>query len=94
MQQAAIGIHHGFLLQRNPDVRRVALESFAEKSRGRDADHRDGVAFDDERGTHNGRIRGIGSLPDAVAEYGDGRSTRLVVLRRKHPAAEGANSEG
>jgi hypothetical protein len=93
MQQAAIGIDHGLLLQGNPDVGRIAFQSFAEESRWRDADYGDGVAFDDERGTHYGRIRGIGSLPDAMAEYGDRRSTGLVVLRSKYAATEGADPE-
>ena len=93
MQQAAIGIDHGLLLQGNPDVRRIAFQSFAEKSRGRDADHGDRVAFDDERGTHDGRIRSVGGLPDAMAEHGDRRGSGLVVIRRKYAATEGADSE-
>src|SRR5207237_8505533 len=93
-QQAAAGIDHGFLLQGNPDIRRVALEGFAEESGGSDADYGHGMAFDDERGAYDGRIRSIGGLPDTVAEDGDRRCGGLVVLRSKDPAAESANSQG
>ena len=48
-QQATFGVHHGFLLKGEPDVRRIAFESFAEESGGRDADHGHGMALDDER---------------------------------------------
>src|SRR5437667_1467235 len=61
---------------------------------GSDADYDHGMAFDDERGTYDGRIGSIGGLPDTVAEDGDRRCGGLVVLGGKDPAAESANSQG
>src|SRR5439155_6746614 len=72
----------------------IAFESFAEESGRSDADYGHGMPLHDECGNDDGRNEEIGGLPDTVAEHGDRWSGGLVVLRRKHSAAEGANPEG
>jgi len=83
MEKAALGINRGFLLKGNPNVRRVAFQSFTEKSGWSDTDDSQRMAFNDESGACDGGIRGISGLPNAVAEDGDGERGGLVVIRRK-----------
>ena len=48
MQDCPFTIDQRFLLERNPNVRGIALQHLPEKSRRRNTDHRKGVAFHKE----------------------------------------------
>ena len=71
------------LLQRNPDVGRIAAQRFAEKSGRRHADHRERMALDDKCGPDHRRIAAIADLPGAMAEHRNRRCGRRVVIRRE-----------
>src|SRR4029077_15042291 len=94
MQQCVVTIDHRFLLHREPNIGRIALQRFPEESGGSNPDHRKRMTFYRERGPYDGWIAGIDCLPDAMAEHGHRGSRRLVVFRRDPPPAEGAYTEG
>jgi hypothetical protein len=94
MEQASLTIHCGFLLQWDPDIRRVAFEGFAEKSGGGDSNYSERMSLEDESGAHNGYIAGIGGLPEAVAQHDNWGSARFVVIGRDYPSAEGTHPKG
>ena len=58
-----VAVDQRFLLQRNPQVGRIAAQRFAEESRRRDADDGERVPLDDERGADDRRIAAVGALP-------------------------------
>ncbi len=93
MQQAASTREQRFLLQWDPNIRWIAFQRFAEKSRGSDSNHRKRVPLDNERRTHHRRIARIGRLPHAMAEHHHRRRPRPVVLRRKNASAERTHSQ-
>ena len=73
----------------NPEVGRIAAEGFAEEAGRRHADHGEGVAFDDQGRADQGAVAAIGFAPGVVAEDGDRRGGRGVVVaaRRRPPKA-------
>src|SRR5262249_18897527 len=81
------------LLQRNPDVGRIALQCFAEESRRSDSDQGKGMAFNDECGTYNRGVRSIDGLPGLMTENGDRRRGRLIVGGSHQASAEGAYAQ-
>src|SRR6185437_3003467 len=93
MQQRGLARKRDVLLQREPDVRRIALQHFAEESRWRHANDREGVPLDDKCRAHNGRVAAIGGLPGAMTEYRDRRCGRRVVFRSEDATAESADTQ-
>ncbi len=82
MQQRAFrALISGLLLQGNPDIGRIAAQSFTKEPRRGDADHGERMSFEHERGANNGRISAISGLPGMVAEHDHRRRSRLVVIR-------------
>ena len=88
---ASAGVH--FLLERNPDVRGITVERFAEESGWRDADDAEGMALDVKGGADDLGVAGVDGLPGAMAEDDDrGRSGR-VVLRGEDATGKRADAE-
>ena len=83
-----VAVDQRLLLQRNPQIRRIAAQRFAEESRRRHADDGERVALDDERGADDRWIAAVGALPDVVAQHDDRRRRRRVVRGAEHAAAE------
>jgi len=73
MQQRAAAGNQRLLLQWDPDVRRIAAKSFAEKSRRRHANHRKRVTLHDERRADDRWVGAVRSLPRMVAQHDDRR---------------------
>ena len=88
-----VAVDQRFLLERNPEIRRIAAQRLAEESRRRDADDGERVPFDDERGADDRRIAAVGALPDVVAQHDGRRRRRRVVGRGEDAAAERADAE-
>ncbi len=88
-----VAVDQRLLLNRNPQVRRIATQSLAEESRRRHADDRERVALDDERGADHRGVGAVRPLPDVMAHHNSGRGRRQVVGRVEHPTAEGADAE-
>ena len=93
MQQCTVTVDHGFLSQRDPNIGWVAAQGFTEKSGRRDSNHSKGMALYDERRTYDRSLGAIGSLPDMMAEDSNGRSSRPIVIRRKHSPTESVHTE-
>ena len=93
MQQAALSYDHGFLLDRNPNIGWIAFQGFSKKARGRNPDHREWMAFDDQRGPDDGRIGAISDLPGAMADHQRWWSARPVILRSQHPSVERSDAQ-
>ena len=70
------------LLQRNPQIGRIASQRFAEKSRRRDADDGERMALDDERDADDRRIAAVGVLPDVMAQDDHRRAPPACRRRR------------
>src|SRR5437763_4751221 len=92
-EQRAFTADQRLLLQGDPHVRRIAAQSFAEKSRGHHADHGDRVASDYKGGAYDRRIARIDGLPKAMADHDDRRSVWLIVFGREDTSSEGAYSQ-
>ena len=92
-EDRGVAVDQRLLLERNPQVRRIAAQRFAEESRRRDADDGEGVPLDEERGADDRRIAAVGALPDVVAQHDDGRRRRRVVGGGEDAAAERADAE-
>ena len=60
-QDRRVAVDQRLLLQRNPEIGRIAAQRFAEESRRRDADDGERVPFDDERGADDRRIAAVGA---------------------------------
>jgi len=93
-KNAAVGGDERLLLERNPNVGRIAFEGFAKKAGRSDADHGERMAFDDEGGTDEGGVGTIDGLPGTMTEDDGGRSTGTIVFGREDAAVEGADTEG
>ena len=92
-QDRRVTIDHRLLLQRNPHVRRIAAERFAEKSRRRHTDDGERTAFDVERRSDDRRVTAVSSLPDVMAEHDHGLRRRRVVGGVEHAAPERADAK-
>src|SRR5262249_25348145 len=73
-----------FLLNWDPDVRRIAPQRLAKKSRWCDAGDLERMSFDHKGGTHNRRIAAVDRLPEVMADHDDGRRSWVVVFGCKH----------
>ena len=78
-EDRGIAVDQRFLLERNPQIRRIAAQRLAEESRRRHAGDRERVALDDERGADDRRVAAVGALPDMMAHHDDRRRRRRVV---------------
>ena len=87
-QNRCVAVDQRFLLQRNPEIGRIAAQRFAEEARRRDAGYGNGVSFDEQRGADERRIAAVGALPDVIAQHDDRRCRRRVVGGREHAAAQ------
>ena len=58
-----VAVDQRLLLQRNPEIGRIAAQRLAEESRRRDADDGERVPFDDERRADDRRVAAVGALP-------------------------------
>ncbi len=92
-QQRAAAGNHRLLLQRNPHLRRVGANRFAEESWFRDANHGEWVTLHDQCRSHNRFVRAVFRGPRLMAEHDDWRRRRPVVKWREHTSAERANAE-
>ena len=92
-QQAPFAVDQGLLLQRDPQIGRVALQSLAEESGGCDADHGQGMAVHDERRARDRGVGRVDRLPDAMAQDRHRRGGRVVVFGGEETSAEGAHAE-
>ena len=88
-----VAVDQRFLLQRNPQIRRIAAQRLAEESRRRDTDDGERVPLDEERGADDRRIAAVGALPDVMAQHDDRRRRRRVVGGGEDAAAERADAE-
>ncbi len=91
-QRAAAGDER-FLLQRQPQVRRVRPERIAVEARRCDADDRERMPLDDEARTDHRRVGAIDRLPRCVADHGNRGRRRAVVGWHHEPATEGPDAE-
>ena len=92
-QQRSLAVNQRFLLHGDPKIGRVAAQRFAEKSRGSHSDDRERVALNDEIRAHNLWIAAVTDLPGAMAEHGNRRCARPVVISVKHAPTECAYAE-
>src|SRR5437016_2732466 len=68
------------LLKGHPYVRRIAAQRFAKEAGRRNADHGEWLAFNKERGSHDRGIGAISRRPRVVADHGDRRGRRAIVV--------------
>jgi hypothetical protein len=92
-QERAFTADQRLLVQRDPEIRGIALQHFAKEARRSDANDGERMALDGEGAAHDGRIGAIDGLPDTVADDGDRRRGWLVIARSKDTAAESGNSQ-
>ena len=83
----------GSLLEGNPEIRRVAAQGLAEKSRRRDTNDRERMSLHDQRRADHRRIAPIGALPDVMAQHEHGRRSRRVVFRGEGAPGQCAHAE-
>src|SRR6202023_2693944 len=93
MQERGLTVNDRFLLERNPDVGRIAAQSLAEESRRRYADDGEGMTLDRESGTEDRWIAGVSGLPRAMTENGNRRRGGDIVVGGKDAAGEGADAQ-
>ena len=93
-QERAFAVDQRLLLQGNPDVRRIAAQCFAKKTRRRDAGDRERMSFNYVRRTHHRRITAIRSLPHVIAQHGNRRCRCLIVSLGKQPPPKRTYAEG
>src|SRR5690348_5938311 len=94
MEKGALAVDERLLLQRNPNLGRLAAQRFAKEARRRDADHGERVVFYDERRSDHRRIASVSALACLIAEHRNRRCGGLVVLFGEQTPAKGADSEG
>ena len=86
VQQRVGAAEYRLLVERQPYRRRIAAQRFAKETRRRNANHRKGMAVDDEGRTHHSWIGAVLLLPGAIAEHGD-RSARTADHRQERWSA-------
>ena len=91
-EDRGVAVDERLLLERNPQIGRVAPQRFAEESRRRDADRGERVPLDEERAADNRRIAAVGALPDVMAQHHGRRRRRRVVRSGEDAAAERADA--
>ena len=68
-QERRVAVDQRLLLQRNPQIGRIAAQRLAEESRRRDADDGERMSLDDERRADDRRIAAVGALPGVMAQH-------------------------
>ena len=81
------------LLQRNPQIRRIAAQRLPEESRRRTPTTVNGWPSMTSVAPTSDRIAAVGALPDVMAHHDDRRRRRRVVGRGEHAAAERRDAE-
>ena len=92
-QQRTVAIDQWLLLHGNPDIGRIALQSFAEKSGGRDTDDRERTAFHNESSSNHRGVGSVDGLPGAMTENHNGRRAWFVIFGSNDTATECANAQ-
>ncbi len=92
-EDRGVAVDQRFLLERNPEIRRVAAQRFAEESRRRDTGDGERLPLDEERGADDRGIAAVGALPDVMAQHDHRSRRRRVVGGGEDAAAEGADAE-
>ena len=75
-QERRVAVDQRLLVQRNPQIGRIAAQRLAEEPGRRHADDRERMPLDDERGADDRRIAAVGALPDVMAHHDDRRRRR------------------
>jgi hypothetical protein len=92
-QQRAVADNQRLLLERNPEVRRIAAERLAEEPGRRDTDDGERVPLDDERRADDRGIAAVRALPGVMADDHRRCRRRFVVVGCEDAASEGADAE-
>ena len=93
-QQRRLAGDQRLLVQRDPQVRRIAAQRLAEEAGAGHADDRERVPLEDEGGADDLRIGAVGARPGVMAHDDHRRGRRGVVGRRDDAAAERGHAEG
>ena len=86
-QGRACTFYHGLVRQGHPEVGWALNDAITKESRWRDADHREGMCLNIDRGAHDIRVAGEIGLPGRIAENQNRRGTRLIVPGQQGPPA-------
>jgi hypothetical protein len=92
-QQRGLTVEERLLLQRNPEIGRVAAQRFAEESRRHDSHDRERMPLDEKRGAHDRRIATVGAVPRVVAHDDSGCGGWRIVGGAEHTASERVDAE-
>jgi hypothetical protein len=94
VEQRAATADHRLLLQRNPHIRRIALQRFPKEPCRGNPGYRKGMPLDHESRADNRWVGAISGLPHTVAEHQHWRSRWGVILGRNHTTVERAHPHG
>jgi hypothetical protein len=93
LEDGRVAVDERLLLERNPQIGRIASQRLAEEPGRRHADDREGVSFDDQGRANERGIAAVGALPRVVAHHDGGSRRRRVVGSREHAATQRLDAE-